>query len=133
MEFRDIISNIWPTIEFEVELEKEEAITFLDMVIKRDTHNKITYEFHQKPTHSNTYLHYTAHCNLLVKINIIKTEASTIVNNCHIRDTIWGHLEKLKADLMNSGYPEHIINIYILKGINTKKGRGERRKNLITY
>ena len=37
-------------------------------------------------------------------------------------------MEKFKVDLINSGYPEHIINIYILQGITNKGGNGKREK-----
>ena len=116
--FKNIINNIWPTLNFEEELETTNGLTFLDMRIKRDINNKITYLFHQKPTHSGHYLHFTSHCSMNIKTNLIKNEASRINRNCKNRDDIWPFLEKLKLDLLNSGYPEHIINLNILKGIN---------------
>ena len=38
------------------------------MKIKRDTNNKITYSFHQNPTHSGYYLHFSSHCSMDIKI-----------------------------------------------------------------
>ena len=43
---------------------------------------------------------------------------SKICTKVDHRNDIWPFLDKLKLDLLNSGYPEHIINVNILKSIN---------------
>lgn len=127
--FKNNINSIWHTLNFEEEIETEKGITFLDMVIKRDTDNKIMYTFHQKPTHSGHYLHFTSHCSMNVKTNIIKTEASRITKNCSNKNDIWPYLEKLKSDLLNSGYPEHIVNSNILEGIKAHTKNPKNKKS----
>ena len=73
LKFKDLLGNIWPSVKFEEEIEEGvNGITFLDMRIKRNSNNKITHTFYQKPTHSGTYLHYSSHCALYTKINIIR-------------------------------------------------------------
>ena len=123
LEFRDTLGSIWPTLQFEEEMENgSNGITFLDMRVKRDNDNKITYIFYQKPTHSGTYLHFSSHCTLATKINIIITEAARIKQNCKNKDDMWPFLEKLKEDFIRSEYPEELINCNILKGITPSTG-----------
>ena len=98
------------------------------MVIKRDSDNNLMHIFYQKPTHSGTYLHFDSHCALSIKINIIKTEAYRIKKNCSRQDDIWPFLEKLRNDLTNSGYPEHLINSNILKGIQGNRYKENPQK-----
>ena len=130
MEFKDEINKIWPTLNFTLELitPESEGLTFLDLKIKRDNNNKIVYIFHQKPTHSGHYLHYTSHCSMSTKINLIKNEASRITNNCLNKEDTWPFLEKLKSDLISSGYPEHMVNTYILEGTKKHNKSGNKKE-----
>ena len=85
---------------------------------------KVHYIFYQKPTHSGKYLHYTAHCSMITKINLIKSEAKRIVNNCMYKEHSWPFLEKLKTDLSNSGYPGKFINQHIITAISELHANG---------
>ena len=81
------------------------------------TNEKLYYEFYQKPTHSGRDLHYSSHCAMSTKINIIKTEARRIIKNCMYKQHSWPHLEKSREDFIQSGYPEHLVTMHIIKTI----------------
>ena len=106
------MEELWATVKFTYTIEENNNIIFLDMVIQREE-GKISYEFYQKPTHSSTYLNYTSHCPVVTKINIIKNETRRILQNCLHREKAYPHLEKLRKDLVNSSYPNHIIEKYM--------------------
>ena len=52
------------------------------------------------------------------KINIIRTEARRRLNNCKYTTNAYKHLDVLKLNLLDSGYPSHIIDEYIMKEIH---------------
>ena len=118
--FKDILNTIWPTLNFTHQFaDQNNQIPFLDMNMVLDsTSGKVHYTFYQKPTHSGKYLHYTSHCAMITKINLIKSEAKRIINNCMYKEHSWPFLEKLKKDLLNSGYPEKFLNQHIVTAIS---------------
>ena len=83
--------------------------------------NTMSYEFYQKPTHSNRYLDYLSHTPEQTKINIIISEARRIINNCSLREKAFPHLENLRQHLLNSNYPIRIINKYITLALDTPR------------
>ena len=117
--FYDFLTNlnsIWDSVKFEEELESENSINFLDLKITRLAH-AVKYEFYQKPTHSGRYLHYDSHCAMSTKINIVKSEARRVINNCSDPKDSYKYLEKIKSDFVKSGYPSHLINSVILESL----------------
>ena len=92
IEFNESLNSIWPTLNFTHEYSENEKLTFLDMKTTLKE-SKIEYEFYQKPTHSGKYLDYEAHCSMSTKINIIKSEAKRILNNCSYKSLSWPHLK----------------------------------------
>ena len=112
--FKDALNAIWPTVKFEEEMEENGMINFLDLTITRNEEG-IKYTFYQKITNSGRYLHFSSHCAMSTKTNIVKSEARRVISNCSdIRDAP-KHLEKIKKDFLNSGYPPEILNSSILE------------------
>ena len=68
-------------------------------------------------------MHYTSHCPIVQKINLVKNEARRIVSLCTYRDDAKPHLQTLKANLLRSGYPESFITKYIRDGILNDKSK----------
>ena len=123
LKFKDLINSIWPSLNFTHQFSNSKnQLPFLDMNMVIDTTNeKLYYEFYQKPTHSGRYLHYSSHCAMSTKINIIKTEARRIIKNCMYKQHSWPHLEKSREDFIQSGYPEHLVTMHIIKTIKNSR------------
>ena len=72
--FKDALNAIWPTVKFQEEMEENGMINFLDLTITRNEEG-IKYTFYQKITNSGRYLHFSSHCAMSTKTNIVKSEA----------------------------------------------------------
>ena len=120
--FLATLNSIWPNIQFTRELASTGPhpgtthLSFLDISIRLtdtpDTTN-LSWELYQKSTHSGTYLDYSSHCPTRTKINIVRTEARRIINRCSSLDLAVPHLEKLRTNLLNSGYPNTQVSLTI--------------------
>ena len=76
--FSKYLNTLIPSIQFTVEKEHDNTITFLDVQITRNNKTLETIVY-QKPTHSNRYLHFKSHHPLTQKISI----AHTLHNRSH--------------------------------------------------
>ena len=116
--FKAALNKIWATVKFEEEMEgTDKSINFLDLTITR-TAEGLKYTFFQKSTNSGRYLHFTSHCAISTKLNIIKSETRRVINNCSDPADAYPHLEKIKKDFLNSGYPPTLINSTMLESIH---------------
>ena len=105
------LNNLWPSINFTVELEdNNRSITFLELRITINKDGSFKHEHHTKPTSSGKYLHFQSHCPMSMKSNIVKMEAVRVINNCSEIEDIYPHLNKLRDNFINSGYPIIFIN-----------------------
>lgn len=127
LKFRADISSVWPTIEFEEEMDEGKGITFLDMTVRKNhATGLLEHEFYQKETNSGKYLHWSAHCSTRTKTNIIRTEATRVMKCCSNRADAWDNLEKLKNSFLRSGYPENVVKSNILYGATYSPGPGKQ-------
>ena len=120
------LNSIWPNIQFTREVASagpnpgETHLSFLDVRVRlvnnRDTTN-MSWELYQKATHSGTYLDYRSHCPTRTKLNIVRTEARRIINRCSSLPLALPHLEQLRANLLNSGYPNNQVSLIIAEEI----------------
>ena len=133
-QFIKVLESLWDTVKFTYSKEENGSLVFLDMVIKRHKGNMAT-EFSQKDTHSGTYLHYSSHCPIIIKINLIKNEARRIIQNCTFMVDSYKHLNNLRLHLLNSGYPLDFINTNISKIINEhyKPPKQKKDKEKLNY
>ena len=121
--FFSILSGIWPSVRFtkeEATMNKhgEREISFLDLKIRTSNQDGISHlewELFQKPTNSGTYLNFISHCPRTTKMNIIRTEAHRILNRCSSLTLALPHLEKLRENLVRSGYPALKVSMEITK------------------
>ena len=134
LEFIKVLESMWDKVKFTYSKEENGRLVFLDMVIKRHKGNMAT-EFSQKDTHSGTYLHYSSHCPIIIKINLIKNEARRILQNCTFMVDSYKYLNNLRLHLLNSGYPLEFINSNISKIINEhcKPPRQKKDKEKFDY
>ena len=117
------LSSIWPGIQFTREEAStgphgEQQLSFLDLLV-RTTNNDdglsstLEFELYQKDTHSGRYLHFSSHCEAIIKLNLIRTEARRILNRCSSKKLAFPHLERLRSNLIMSGYPNGRVSVTI--------------------
>ena len=107
---------IWPTMNFTSENAVNNQLSFLDVVLTLSGHS-IFHELYQKPTHSEKYLSYTANCEQRIKWNIVFSETRRIISLCSDISLAWLHLDKLRQNLTNSGYPKEKVTFTILQQV----------------
>ena len=110
-------NSYWEGLNFTMEVEdSSNSIVFLDLRIVRREDSLVTY-FYRKDTHSGSYLHFSSHCPMVQKINIVRNEVRRIVGNCTHREDAEPHIKILRDNLLRSGYPDHFITKYIEEGL----------------
>ena len=113
LDFIQALSNIWPNLKFIPTFEdSQKSVIFLDLTIHRTDSCFIT-KFYRKDTHSGTYLHYSSHCPMVQKINIVKNETRRIINNCSNPCDADPHLKIMNENLLSCGYPPQFITKYM--------------------
>ena len=138
-QFVTTLNNIWPSVRFTREEPSpgyqtgSSELSFLDILVRTvpsPTTNQygIEWELFQKATHSGRYLHYESHCEQTIKLNIVRTEARRILNRCSTRKLAYQHLEKLRVNLANSGYPWTTISDIIVTELNKAPTPSKKKK-----
>ena len=120
LKFVAALNDVWPgQLHFTYEFSNEEnKLSFLDILVHANSRGIVEHELYQKPTNSGKYLHYSSHCPMRTKSNIITSEARRILRNCSSIDLAWKHLEKLREDLINSEYPHDKTTLLIAKTVS---------------
>ena len=115
--------------EFTVEHSTLGRLSFLDLLIEI-RHGELSYELFQKPTHSGQYLHFASHCPLLIKTksNIVASESKRILELCSSMNRAWPHLEKLRSNLVTSGYPVELVSIIIAREARSHTSRASSQQ-----
>ena len=72
-EILDIINAYHPNIKFTFEKERNSSIPFLDVLVSRDTNNKITTSVYRKATNTDVYINWHSHSPKTWKISTLKT------------------------------------------------------------
>ena len=68
------INNDDPNIKFTVEgVQENGAIPFFDTLVKPKADNTLSITVYRKPAHTNKYLQWESHHNLVVKYSVIST------------------------------------------------------------
>ena len=117
------LNTVWPgEMEFTVEHSTLGRLSFLDLLIEI-RHGELSYELFQKPAHSGQYLHFASHCPMLIKINIVASESKRILELCSSMNRAWPHLEKLRSNLVMSGYPVEVVSIIIAREARSHTSR----------
>ncbi len=100
------LNKIWETMKFTSErADERNELSFLHVLVRITTDSKLEFELYQKPTHSGRYLEYSSHCSTQTKLNIISTETRRVVDVCSSMELAWPHLERIRGNFIDSGYP----------------------------
>ena len=73
-DFLQHINSVDPAIQFTVETNKEDgAIPFVDTIAKSEADGNLSITVYRKPTHTDQYLQWDSHHDLLTKFSVIHT------------------------------------------------------------
>ena len=128
-QFKNDLSSVWDSVDFELEVDEGDGIPFLDMLLSKAADGRIKYSFYQKPTNSGKYLHFSSHCSTAIKTNIVRNEAKRVHRACSDKVDVWNHLEKIKSDFTKSGYPMQLIRENILAGLKLAEGSQDTKRS----
>ena len=130
--FIGYINEIHPTIKFTHECSNTE-IDFLDTTIYIDQNSQtFKSKLFQKPTNTNSILHFSSYHPKHTKENIIQTQTLRYRRLTTDDYTLKRDLEKLKNNLLIRGYPINLIKENIKKVKQTSQRAclyGKQRKN----
>ena len=106
------LNSLCSHTQFTTEKKHNFSLSFLDVLVKRDsrndnttTRNLLFTTIYRKPTHTNRYLHYMSHNPKHQKLTVSKTLLSRL--NTHITDKTQKHseLHNIRNTLRLNGFP----------------------------
>ncbi|XP_018573784.1 uncharacterized protein LOC108912855 [Anoplophora glabripennis] len=102
-DFLDHIKGIHPDIQFTMEVDKNAALPFLDVLVERKPDSTLGHRVHRKPTCTDRYMNAESHHHPAQKQGIINTlihRARIISEPRHLAK----ELEHLRTALRGNGY-----------------------------
>ena len=110
-EFLQHIISVDPAIQFTVETNKEDqAIPFLDTIVKPEADGTLSITVYRKPTHTDNYLQWESQHHLSAKFSVIHTlshRAETVCSNPELLCKEKAHLRKA---LTQCKYPKWALD-----------------------
>lgn len=110
----ETFNSFHPSLQFTMEIEKEEKICFLDMEIHHQPNGTLITNWYSKPTSSGRLLNYLSNHPISNKIGIINGLLHRAINLSH-PEFHTDNMEKVKKLLLNNNYPLNFINRSINK------------------
>ena len=105
--FLQHINSVDPATKFTVENNKEdEAIPFLDTIVKPEADGKLSITVYRKPNHTDQYLQWDSHHHLSTKYSVINTLTQRAKTVCHKPELLQKEMEHLRKDLTHCKYPK---------------------------
>ena len=103
-EFLTHINGLHGRIQFTMEVEDNNRISFLDVLVERNEHS-ISTTVYRKPTHTDRYLNYRSHHHLRTKIGIVSFLRRRAENICVDEKTKFEEIKSLEDVFLANGYP----------------------------
>nr|CAI5830742.1 unnamed protein product [Callosobruchus analis] len=105
----NIFNSFHSKLQFTIEVEQNNAISFLDTKIIRSRDNRLKVDWYQKPTFSGRFISFHSFHSFRQKINVIKNLKHRALN---ISDTEFhSHvLNKIRSFLWNNNFPMSLVN-----------------------
>ncbi|XP_048255227.1 uncharacterized protein LOC125381912 [Haliotis rufescens] len=105
-----------------MEEETNRQPTFLDVLVQKDSNDKLQTTVYRKPTHTDQYIHYASNHPPQVKKGIVSTPARRAQNICSTKQHLTTELNQLKQVFTQYNlYPEQLVQ-QTIQNI-TKKSR----------
>ena len=129
LEFHTRINRWHPNLQFTVEFESHNSITFLDVLVTQEQ-EKLTTSLYRKSTHTGLYLLWDSSQNRRYKLGLIKTLVIRIYRICSSKEIVNRELSLLRKTLTNNGYPLHIIRRGIAEAEVLIRRQSYNKKNV---
>nr|CAI5820344.1 unnamed protein product [Callosobruchus analis] len=105
----NIFNSFHTKLQFTVEVEQNNAISFLDTKIIRSKDNHLKVDWYQKPTFSGRFINFHSCHSFRQKINIIKNLKHRALNISDI-EFHSSVLNKIRCFLCNNNFPISLVN-----------------------
>ena len=102
------MNNVYEAINFTIEKDKNDELSFLDVQVKRKKNTFFT-SVYRKKTFIGCYLNFQSNCSLKRKINLIRT----LCHHAHIicsPELLSNEMKQIKLLLIKNGYPQELVN-----------------------
>ena len=104
------INSVDPSIKFTVEDKEDEAIPFLDTIVKLEANGKLSITVYRKPTHTDLYLQWDSHHHLSAKYSVINTLTHRAKTVCNKPQLLQKEMEHLRKALTHCKYPKWALD-----------------------
>ena len=109
--FLQHINRVDPAIRFTVEDNKEdEAIPFLDTIVKPEADGNLSITMYRKPTHTDQYLQWDTHHHLSAKFSVIHTLSHRAKTVCSKPDLLQQEKDHVRKALTKCKYPKWALD-----------------------
>ena len=96
-----------PAIKFTVESNKQDsAIPLLDTTVKPEADNTLSLTVYRKPMHTDQYLQWDSHHNLVAKYSVISTLTHRAMTVCTQPELLNNEIQHLRKALTKYKYPK---------------------------
>ena len=97
------INGLHGRIQFTMEAEDNNRISFLDVLVERK--HSLSTTVYRKPTHTDRYLNYRSHYHPRTKIRIVSCLRRRVENICVYEETKFEEIRNLEDVFLANGYP----------------------------
>ena len=107
-DFHKALNDLHPNLKFTSEVEKEDKISFLDVLVEKVDQRFVTSVF-RKSTFTGQYVRWNSFCDKRRKTNLVKTLVHRAKTICS-EEKLPNELEYIRSMLINNGYPGGMIS-----------------------
>ena len=107
-ELLDHLNSIKDSINFTVEVEKDNQIPFLDILLTHEADGSINTAVYRKPTHTDKYLDYQSHHPLSHKLSVVSTLYRRVDTHCSTGSARCTEKSHVSQALKVNGYPKKL-------------------------
>ncbi|KAM7295057.1 uncharacterized protein ISCGN_024562 [Ixodes scapularis] len=103
------LNTVEPSIQFTLERETDGVLPFLDVSVRRAS-DALNFAVYRKPTHTGRYLDFESYHPTSHKASVVSALFRRALSVCSTEEALREEVKKIKADLVNNGYPKRFIN-----------------------
>ena len=130
--FLNILNTLHPNLEFTMEMEEDNKLSFLDVLVEKQDMMIVTSVFRKK-TFTGQYQRWDSFSPERIKINLIHMLVHRAMNICS-KSKLNGELDNIRQILLKNGYPAGVIDENIReKMIKYSQGKQFGPKKCPTY
>ena len=120
--FLNYANSLETSINFTCELEKDNAIPFLDVVVTRRDDCSFSTKVYRKPSHTNRYLDFRSNHPLQHKFSVVRSLHERAMSFSTFDDDQSSEMHYIKDILTSNNYPVSMLNrLYLQKSNDLNK------------